>query len=157
MWRVPVSPPIPVYTREVKDEFETYLRTRRSKQIIWNAPPGNIEYRQDCPVGFRHILRRIVVQNNGAGPVNIDFTFFDKHDFAYCFWADNSGVLGNICIIYAENCDTAAVTGSPQRWTRPLGIDRLDELEAFEMLIAVGAADAGSVTVWYDEVKDIGM
>jgi len=154
MWRVPVSPPIPVYVREVGDEAQTYMRTHRTASVYYNAPVGAVQLELSCPVGFRIYLRQIIVNNTGGGPVNIDMTYFDRADYAYAFWNDTTGAVGNICILYGQNCDTGASSGVPVRWTRPLGIEMLYELERIELSMTTGAADTGQLTINYDLVKE---
>jgi len=157
MWRVPVSPPIPVYTREVGDEFSTYTRTRKTAQVSYNAPAGAVGLTLSCPVGYRLYLRHIIISNAGGGPVTLDMTYFDRSNNAYAYWSESSGVVGNVCIFYGEDCDTGVTTGTPARWSRPLGIGILYETERLTLSMTVGAADAGNMTIHYDEVREIGM
>jgi len=154
MWRVPVSPPIPIYTREVGDEFSTFRRTRKTAQVLYNAPAGAVELTLACPVGFRLYLRHIIVSNTGGGPVTLDMTYFDKSGNAYAYWSESSGAVGNVCIFYGEACDTGITTGTPPRWSRPLGISMLYENETLELSMTTGAADVGNITIHYDEVKE---
>ena len=80
MWRVPVNPPVPVYTEEYSKSI--YKRGRRWAQVLYNAPAGNVEFVLQANSSYPMALRRIVINNTGGGPVNIDFTFFDANNYA---------------------------------------------------------------------------
>jgi len=151
MWRVPVNPPIPVYTRDIGDAVKDYHLVRNHVQIEWNNPAAPVVLTLACPIGFRYHIERIVVMN--LGTVNVDVSWINKAGNVYAYWADGDQ---NACIIYAPGNDTANGTGVPSLDTRPLPIPRLDEGESVRLNIAFGGGDVGGAYIYYIESKDIG-